>query len=1051
VTPQNGQDTILNNPFNLEDYKKLISGLVEHAFYDEGKNISFSSDVIESATNIGEFQENRFHNLLVIKHSSTIFSRIKLATETFKLMAANNIDTALIAYYSEKDKLWRVSLVTLKFEEGQSGKITKVFSNPRRYSYVLGPTARTVTPYKFLISKGEATSYEDLESRFSVEVVNNEFYKEIAKLYDELIGTDSKNAVMKYPDSGDASQQFAVRLIGRIVFCWFLREKHSNAGMPLIDKNILSRESANQKDYYNTTLAPLFFEVLNKPLPIRPQIYQNDEFGKVPYLNGGLFAPQPDDHYKVDKVTGLPLHSEIDIPDTWIRKLLDLLELYHFTVDENTSVDIDLSIDPEMLGRIFENLLARINPETGETVRRTTGSFYTPREIVEYMVDESLLQYLINKTKIPEDSLRALISYDLSDDKKYPINDTEKNLVVKSISDLKVLDPACGSGAFPIGMLQKIVFILQQIDPEAHLWFENQIINTSPEVRRLIEREFQHKNFDYIRKLGIIRESIFGVDIQPIATEIARLRCFLTLIVDERVDDDEANRGIYPLPNLDFKFVTANTLIPLPDQSLFSTEIQQDIFDSKQLDKIERLRSLRNDYFNAHNTERSEIKSEFRLTQNELWMAMHSSSSYGKQSLALSGWDPFSYKATDWFDVEWMFGLGDGFDIVIANPPYVRIHKQDADKKELMKKIYNSAVGDYDIYILFFEQGLNLLAKNGVLIYITPDKYLVRDYGKVLRQIILNKKIVRLIDISRADDAFQAATYPLITIIVNDIPAEQISVNTVNSIKNINDSSRETFISHADAKKNNMIEIIDPTDLKIINKIYSNSSPLSEVISKNQLFCGTPRAKDYKAWGTKVITDTVLSDNTLPLYVCASMSPYRINTSKTVRALGNRVISPYFDNNEGSITDQRWEDFKHKPKILIRGNDTRITAVLDTTGSVFVGVYAIKIMENIEDNYMSILGQLNSKLLNWVFKVQNPSVRIGGGYFSINSPQLMKLPLIPTSSDINSKLSNISENIINLPTDDESSFINLSNQIDEHMYTYYGLSNDEINVIENLV
>src|SRR5260221_8649188 len=223
-----------------------------------------------------------------------------------------------------------------------------------------------------------------------------------------------------------------------------------------------------------------------------------------------------------------------------------------------------------MLGRIFENLLAEINPETGESARKSTGSYYTPRVIVDYMVDESLLLYLKNQTQIDEEKLRTVISYDLHDDEEHPLTEDERERIISALERVKILDPACGSGAFPIGALQKIVFILQQTDPEGQLWFKKQIKNTPPELRRVVEREFAHKNFDYIRKLGIIRENIYGVDIQPIATEISRLRCFLTLVVEERIQEGLENRGIEPLPNLDFKFVTANTLIGLPGSQVNS-------------------------------------------------------------------------------------------------------------------------------------------------------------------------------------------------------------------------------------------------------------------------------------------------------------------------------------------------------------------------------------------------------------------------------------------------------------------------------------------------
>jgi type II restriction/modification system DNA methylase subunit YeeA len=213
--------------------------------------------------------------------------------------------------------------------------------------------------------------------------------------------------------------------------------------------------------------------------------------------------------------------------------------MYNFTVDENTSYDVELSIDPEMLGRIFENLLAEINPETGESAKKSTGAFYTPRDIVDYMVDSSLIDYLKTKTEIDENKLRSVISYSYGDNEIKNVSDQEKKDIIDSLYSLTALDPACGSGAFPIGLLQKIVYILQQLDPSAKLWFNKACEGVPFTFRKEIEKKFEAKSLDYIRKLIVIQNSIFGVDIQPIAVEIARIRCFLSLIIEEEVKDSE--------------------------------------------------------------------------------------------------------------------------------------------------------------------------------------------------------------------------------------------------------------------------------------------------------------------------------------------------------------------------------------------------------------------------------------------------------------------------------------------------------------------------------
>ena len=233
---------------------RLITYLMPNRFV-RWLYIHHSSQLISSAQNIGHFLDNRFNNVLVITHSATVSARVELATDTFKLMADNNIDKALVAFVSTTDEQeWRFSYISISLDEVK-GKIKKTFSNPRRYSYILGPKAKTLTPYQYLIQKGTVKTLEELQKRFSLEVVNNEFYKEISKLYDELVGTDKKDRSLKHPSIGDQAHEFAVRLIGRIIFCWFLREKKSANGISLIPDDILSKEASLTKDYYHTYIS----------------------------------------------------------------------------------------------------------------------------------------------------------------------------------------------------------------------------------------------------------------------------------------------------------------------------------------------------------------------------------------------------------------------------------------------------------------------------------------------------------------------------------------------------------------------------------------------------------------------------------------------------------------------------------------------------------------------------------------------------------------------------------------------------------------------------
>lgn len=733
----------LNDVYQRDDFIKFLEEDFLTDFKRDIRPVNTSSlTCINKAQYLGE---SKILDLQVFEFvfEGSANKRVALTKDAFSVMRSSAIYNALAVFHTEDNKDWRFSLLTATPEPTEKGKVSLTYSNPKRLSFFLGPNAKINTPTKFLISKGKIVDFEDLKSRFSIEVVNKEFYKEISQAFTKLV-----SGLLKLPSIQDKSQtnlEFAVRLIGRIIFCWFLREKKSEAGLSLMPKELLSIEAMKEyKDYYHTILEPIFFEVLNKPVKSRRDEFAKGSFSSVPYLNGGLFSPQEDDFYKrMNSDFQSQFHNTLVIPDTWLNSFFEILETYNFTIDENTSYDEELSIDPEMLGRIFENLLAEINPETGESARKSTGSYYTPRTIVNYMVDESLLLYLKEQTGIKEEKLRAIISYDLSDDSENPVSTEEKEKIIEALEKVKILDPACGSGAFPIGALQKIVFILQQTDPDGQLWFKKQIKNTAPEVKRVIEREFEHKNFDYIRKLGIIRENIYGVDIQAIATEISRLRCFLTLIVDERIQDGVENRGIEPLPNLDFKFVTANSLIGLPKIDLS----QQSMFDDYQ--KIDDLKNIRDQYFNAAGIEREQLKTEFVTQQKRLvdqLIKEHGFMGVAKAELTqkLTDWEPFTHKSTSWFDAEWMFGIKDGFDILIANPPYVG----EKNNKDLFRSLYISELGKrfhqgkMDLFYYFFHLAIDNLKQNGSLAFITTNYFITATGALKLREDIQNRTTV---------------------------------------------------------------------------------------------------------------------------------------------------------------------------------------------------------------------------------------------------------------------------------------------------------------------
>ena len=765
-------EEILKKEYHIDNFLYVVKDVLLPDFVSDEHDVEFKNNIFDSVNQLGYSDKCEVTVFEVILKTGIHNRRVTITQEMFKILRGLGINNAIVAFANDDRLTYRFSLLTSKYEfDGE--KVVKVLSNPRRYSYSLGYGTKTKTAYDFLIGKGKVNSLDELINRFSVEVVNKQFYSEIAACFTRLVGgqRDGKTFDRELDIYGVTDQnkyaEFAVRLIGRIVFCWFLKEKKSENGASLIPETLLNTKDIKiGGNYYHDVLEPLFFELLNTSIPRRKGKYAQEQFySQIPYLNGGLFSPHIDDHYKFSPELQSGQYGIVTIPNNWFDRFYAVLGQYNFTVDENTSYDIELSIDPEMLGRIFENLLAEINPETGENAKKSTGSFYTPRDIVDYMVDSSILEYIKTKTGISEEKLKALISYGKEDDELMSFSETEKKSIVNALYSVTVLDPACGSGAFPIGVLQKIVYMLQEIDPEANLWFNKATENVSFLIRKEFEKKFNAGSLDYIRKLTVIQNSIFGIDIQPIAVEIARLRCFLSLVIEEKVYDDEPNRGINPLPNLDFKFIAANSLISLPEDSDYIKDVaknQLSIFE--KVEHIEQLKSVREEYFSANDAETknelkfafSEIQNAMRQTALDNWGNKMASARYE----ALFQWKPFNNTVTNWFDSDWMFGIKDGFDIVIANPPYIQLQDKSirAMTEVYGKSGYTTFAKTGDIYCLFYESGYNNLKGGGILTYITSNKWMRAGYGEKLRSFLATKtNPILLIDFA-GQKVFETAT-----------------------------------------------------------------------------------------------------------------------------------------------------------------------------------------------------------------------------------------------------------------------------------------------------
>lgn len=582
----------------------------------------------------------------------------------------------------------------------------------------LSPTQQNILikwaqPFDF---SNKAQVHEILWDSFDLEPVNKEFYKEISSYFVEL---KQYLSGLDLFDEQHAAY-FTSRLIGRLIFCWFIDKK----GFINPDIKYFETEGVDSNQYYHAKLEKLFFATLNTPVEdrgvkwesVQKSLFPSDTNGDLfnfnvdtvtPFLNGGLFEERQSDHVG---------NKNLTFPTDFFNRLIKTLNHYNFTTDESTSSFQQVAIDPEMLGRIFENLLAEQSEETGEQARKAKGAFYTPREIVDYMSRESLREYL--KTKVPEDEMRDYRLGLLLDKKPHEFKDQQSNYrrdlkpykswIIQALDELKVLDPACGSGAFPMGMLQLLVQVYERLEPR----------------------------FDpYETKVSIVKNNIFGVDIEPMAVEISRLRTWLSIIVDEEVESNK----VKPLPNLDFKFVCANTLIPL------DREGSQQLMDNPNLEN--ELLEIRDKYFNARtHKSKQNLRDKFNKlighTGNGKQQSLLLKSQKQKQ---LESYKPFEPEnSADFFDSEFMFGQKK-FDVVIGNPPYVE-HKKLKHISRQLKDIYKLYTGSSDLSTYFFEFALNNLQKDGLLCYINTNKFFNTNYGKLLRKLLLEKNILTLIN-----------------------------------------------------------------------------------------------------------------------------------------------------------------------------------------------------------------------------------------------------------------------------------------------------------------
>lgn len=753
--------------------------------------------------------------------------------------------------------------------------------------------------------------YDRWIETLSAAELNKRFYAELA---DWFAWASTKPELVTFPKGQPADEGGKevglIRLLTRLMFVWFIKEKGLVAGdLFNADKLAYLLKEPPQShpkgyDFYLAILQNLFFATLNTEMDQRR--WRKDEggqskdylghhvfrheakfadakaaealFNQVPFLNGGLFecldceitsdederkdraererqrlilrvdgfSDQPDKQPKLLNCIFFGGEDAVDLSKYYekatrprnVSGLIDLFDRYKFTIEENTPLEEEAALDPELLGKVFENLLASYNEDTKTTARNKSGSFYTPREVVEFMVDEALLAYLKPKLapptedagirptapgldfgaapgelgleatghtkKVGKDSgpdrnearLRALLDFA---SRTHDFSGAEVDALISAIESCKAIDPAVGSGAFPLGLLQKLVHALAVLDPGGEKWkarnrsyYETNLARAeaipAPNEREAamaaanaelakFDAAFNSGHYpDYTRKLYLIERCLHGVDIQPIAVQIAKLRCFISLAVEQKADDTgkRPNRGITPLPNLETKLVAANTLTPLHRNGNVML-VTQDLRAAQG-----KLRNANRAFFAAANgADKRRVQKQILDLRHEIAALVKLDGIFsGHEAELLAHWDPFDPNAfAPFFDAEWMFGLEPSategwFDVVLANPPYVRQEKIESFQingkpvvsKAQLKADYKTYAGTADLLVYFYERALRLLKPEGALAFITSNKWYRAGYGKGLRSwLVENARILKLMDFGDAP-VFEAIAYPTILV-----------------------------------------------------------------------------------------------------------------------------------------------------------------------------------------------------------------------------------------------------------------------------------------------
>ena len=654
-------------------------------------------------------------------------------------------EAALVVF--DSGDLWRLSFIC---------DIKGEATSPKRYTYVFGNQGilyRTpIERFRFLQNKG--VSFENFKTAFSVEALSDEFFNRYREQYadfiqyitgkrfikvggkweEKVLGLPNDSLMQAFEFNEKKIRDYIKKMMGRLTFLHFLQRKGWLCGDLNYLQNLFVR-SQYQDDYLDSVLEPLFFGILNTKPEGREQIFEQynwdmallKEWESIPYLNGGLFERDKEDE------------PESKFPADYFKRLFQFFSEYNFTIDENDPNDAEVGVDPEMLGKIFENLLED---------NKDKGAFYTPKEIVRYMCQESLIAYLETNTSIAKEKIRQFVL--IPDENVEEIPENKRSKLLEALKDVKICDPAIGSGAFPMGLL-------------------NELLNCREALEHLDVPRSEIKK-------SIIQNNIYGVDIEKGAVDIARLRFWLSIVVDEE--------NASPLPNLDYKIMQGNSLIESYkgldlSKLTYEKEGKKDsgeveLFDDEKKQMQKRLSIWLSKYYScSDHDEKERIKQEiFETIYLQLKQLAYSDAILSElKTINFAENNQFFLWHTWFSDVFNRPNGKSGFDIVIGNPPYIK----ELGNEKVFAPIINSFfgkkyhAGKMDYWYYFLHKAIELISGSGIISFIT-SRYWINSTGakKIIKHVSEETKFINIVDIGKLKVFDNVVGYHMISILTKD-------------------------------------------------------------------------------------------------------------------------------------------------------------------------------------------------------------------------------------------------------------------------------------------